>query len=88
VTATSSAAALATEVAGRVLLPGEDGYAAESAIYNLNLALEPALIVGVTSDADVQAAVRFAAERGLPIAVKNTGHQVARDAHGALLIST
>jgi FAD/FMN-containing dehydrogenase len=79
---------LAAQVAGPVLLPGDDGYAAECVGYNLALALEPALIVGVTSDADVQAAVRFAAERSVPVAVNNTGHQVVRAAQGAVLIST
>jgi FAD binding domain/Berberine and berberine like len=79
---------LAAQVAGPVFLPGDDGYAAECVGYNLALVLEPALIVGVTSDADVQAAVRFAAERSLPVAVNNTGHQVVRAAQGAVLIST
>jgi FAD/FMN-containing dehydrogenase len=69
-------------------LPGDDGYAAECVVYNLNLVLEPALIVGVTSEADVQAAVRFAAQHGLPVAVNHTGHHVARAAHGAVLLST
>src|SRR5262249_14922465 len=75
---------LGANVAGPVILPGDDGYAAERTVYNLNLPLEPALIVGVTSDADVQAAVRFAAGRGLPVAVNNTGHQVVRAARGAV----
>jgi hypothetical protein len=82
------AAGLAAQVGGPVLLPGEDGYADECALYNLNLVLEPALVVGVTSVADVQAAVGFAAQRGLPVAVKTTGHQTARPGHGAVLIST
>jgi hypothetical protein len=79
---------LAAQVAGPVFLPDDEGYAAECVVYNLNLALEPALAVGVTSDADVQAAVRFAAQRDLPIAVNHTGHHIARPAHGGLLIST
>jgi hypothetical protein len=82
------AAGLAAQVGGPVLLPGEDGYADECAIYNLNFVLEPALVVGVTSVADVQAAVGFAARRGLPVAVKTTGHQTSRPGHGAVLIST
>lgn len=82
------AAELAAQVAGPVFLPDDDGYAAECIVNNLNLVLEPALIVGVASEADVQAAVRFAAQRGLPVAVNNTGHNVARAAHGAVLIST
>jgi hypothetical protein len=80
--------ALAAEVAGPVLLPGDDGYAAECATFNLGHALEPAVAVGATSAADVQAAVRFAAARGMPVAVKATGHQTACPAHGALVICT
>jgi len=82
------AAELAAQVAGPVFLPGDDGYAAECVVYNLSLVLEPALVVGVTSEADVQAAVRFAAQRDLSVAVNNTGHHIARAAHGAMLIST
>jgi FAD/FMN-containing dehydrogenase len=80
--------ALAAEVAGPVLLPGDDGYAAECATFNLGHSLEPAVAVGATSVADVQAAVRFAAARGMPVAVKAAGHQTACPAHGALLICT
>jgi FAD/FMN-containing dehydrogenase len=82
------AAKLAAQVAGPVLLPGDDGYADECGIYNLARVLEPALIAGVTSEADVQAAVRFAAWRGLSVAVNNTGHGVDRAGHGAVLVST
>lgn len=82
------ATTLAAQVAGPVLLPDDDGYAAECAVYNLNNPLEPALIVGATSAADVQAAIRFAAQRDLPVSVSNTGHQVVRAAHGAVLVST
>ncbi|NMO51487.1 FAD-binding oxidoreductase [Actinoplanes sp. TBRC 11911] len=75
-------------VAGPVLLPGDDGYADEVASFNLNNPMEPAVVVGATSAADVQAAVRFAVRHGLPVAVRATGHQVAQDARGAVLINT
>src|SRR5678816_3584968 len=78
---------LAAQVAGPVFLPDDDGYAGECTVYNLNLPLEPALIVGVTSAADVQAAIRFAAQRDLTVAVNNTGHQVVRAAQGAVSVS-
>jgi hypothetical protein len=74
-------------VAGPVLLPGDEGYAAEAASNNLNNPLVPAVAVGITSVADVQAAVRFAARHHLPVAVRATGHQTARDADGAVLIN-
>jgi FAD/FMN-containing dehydrogenase len=84
----AEAAELAAEVAGPVFLPGDAGFAAECARYQLTRVLEPALVAGVASPAEVQAAVRFAARRGLPVAVHHTGHQVVRAAHGAVLIST
>jgi FAD/FMN-containing dehydrogenase len=82
------AAQLADCIAGPVLLPGDDGYVTECAVYNLNRPLEPALVIGAARPADVQPAVRFAAQRGLPVAVKTTGHQVALPAHEAVLITT
>ena len=43
-------AELAATVSGPVLLPDDDGYAAECAIYNLNLVLEPAVVVGASGE--------------------------------------
>jgi hypothetical protein len=75
-------------VTGPVLLPEDEGYAAEVATYNLNNPLEPDVAVGATDAADVQAAIRFAVRHDMPVAVRATGHQVASDAHGAVLINT
>jgi FAD/FMN-containing dehydrogenase len=75
-------------VAGPVLLPGDVRYAAEVAVFNLNNPLEPAVAVGAAGVADVQATVRFAAERQLPVAVRATGHQVVQDVHECLMINT
>jgi hypothetical protein len=80
-------AELAAAVSGPVLLPDDDGFGAECQIYNLNLVLEPALVVGAASAADIQEAVRFASRHGLSVAIKNTGHNVAKAARDALLIS-
>lgn len=81
-------ARLADGVAGSVLSPGEDGYAEECATYNLNLSLRPAVVVGATAATDVAAAVTFAAQRGLGVTVKTTGHQIPLPADGAMLITT
>ncbi|MFI7604286.1 FAD-binding oxidoreductase [Micromonospora sp. NPDC049366] len=78
---------LATETVGPVLLPGDEGYDAECASYNLAVPQRPALVVGAAKVADVQAAVRFAAEQGLPVAVLTTGHSAFPSA-GAVLINT
>ncbi|MFF4796236.1 FAD-binding oxidoreductase [Streptomyces sp. NPDC001276] len=81
-------AALRQAVAGPVLEPGTEGYEEECATYNLMSPLRPAIVVGATSEADVQEAVRFAACHGLPVAVKSTAHQVVSTAEGGLLITT
>jgi UDP-N-acetylenolpyruvoylglucosamine reductase len=78
---------LMERVSGPVLLPDDAGYQTECATFNLMTKLRPAIAVGATSVTDVQAAVRFAAERDLPVAVLATGHQMVRSAEGALLIN-
>ncbi|MFK4243128.1 FAD-binding oxidoreductase [Micromonospora chokoriensis] len=82
-----AAAQLATQTVGPVLLPGDERYDVECASYNLAIPQQPALVVGATHAADVQAAVRFAADRNLPVAVLATGHSALPSA-GALLITT
>lgn len=84
----AEAAELASLVSGPVLLPGDEGYDAECQIYNLNVPLEPALVVGAANAADVRAAIRFAARQGRPVTVKTTGHQQVHPARGGVLIST
>ncbi|MEV6373511.1 FAD-binding oxidoreductase [Micromonospora musae] len=75
-------------VIGPVLLPGDDGFAEEVASFNLMNVMEPAVAVGVTSAADVQAVVRYAARNQLAVAVRSSGHQVVKDARDAILINT
>ncbi|MEU4679125.1 FAD-binding oxidoreductase [Micromonospora sp. NPDC023737] len=79
---------LRNTVNGPVLLPGDDGFAEEVAGFNPNNVMKPAVAVGVTSAADVQAVVRYAARHRLPVAVRATGHQVVKDARDAILINT
>ena len=66
----------------------EDGMAAEVACWNTAVEHRPAVVVGATCAADVVAAVRWAAEHRLPVAVQATGHGPARAATGCLLVST
>jgi hypothetical protein len=80
-------AGLSALVAGPVLLPGDTGYPPECAACNQATPMRPAVAVGATRATDVQAAVRFAAERDLPVAVLATGHQVTQSAEGAVLIN-
>ncbi|MGY5014859.1 FAD-binding oxidoreductase [Streptomyces sp. 900105755] len=84
----TEAAELARHIDGPVFLPDDEGYAKECAAYNRNRVMEPALAVGATCEGDVRSAIRFAAERRVPVAVMSTGHQVVLPACGALLITT
>lgn len=82
------AAPLVAAVVGSVLLPGDEGFDDERAVFNLNHELVPAVIVVPESAADVQAAVAFAAGQHRPVLVKTTGHQMVGPAHGAVVIAT
>jgi FAD/FMN-containing dehydrogenase len=78
---------LEMRVAGPVLLPDHADYPAECATFNLMTPVRPAVAIGAASVADIHAAVQFAANHDLPIAVLTTGHQVVRSAEGAVLIN-
>ena len=82
------AADLAGRVAGPVLRPGDEGYAAELAGFDLSVVQRPAIVVGATGGADVIAGVRHAREAGLAVAVQATGHGITVPADDALLITT
>jgi hypothetical protein len=82
-----SPAGLAQQVAGPVLVAGDEGYAEETFAWNLATPQAPAVVVGATSAEDVQAAVRFAARHELPVAVLATGHGMVAPSDGALLIN-
>lgn len=60
-------------VAAPVALPGEAGYE-RCTPWNVAAAVRPAAVVLATSTPDVAATVRFAAARGLRVAVQATGH--------------
>ncbi|MGA5565954.1 FAD-binding oxidoreductase [Streptomyces platensis] len=81
-------AQLTAQVRGPVLLPGDDGYDAERAGFQLARRHRPAVIVGARCAEDVVAAVRFARDQGLPVAVQATGHGLSAATDGGLLIST
>ncbi|MEJ2885594.1 FAD-binding oxidoreductase [Actinomycetospora aeridis] len=80
---------LGQRVAGPVLHPGDDGYEAELAGFDLSVRHHPAVVVGATSAADVLAAVRDAVRAGLAVGVQATGHGITVAAgDGTLLITT
>lgn len=76
-------------VSGPVLGPDDQGFEAETVTFNTTVNARPALVVGALDRLDVAASVRFAAERGLPVAVTSTGHgAVPGGMDDALVINT
>ncbi len=68
------------QLAGDVVAPGHPAYDDARRVHNGMIDRRPALIARCRGTADVQAAVRFARERGLEIAVRGGGHNVAGNA--------
>jgi FAD/FMN-containing dehydrogenase len=71
------AAALAERLAGDVIAPHHDEYDTARRIWNGMIDKRPAAIARCVDADDVAAAVRFAAEHALPLAVRGGGHNVA-----------
>lgn len=65
---------LAAKLHGQLLLAGDDGYDDARRILNPSFDKHPALIAQPTGVADIQAAVRFARDHNLLVAVKCGGH--------------
>jgi hypothetical protein len=59
---------------GKVVLPGDGRFDMARQAWNLAVDQRPAAVVFPESAADVAAAVRYAAERGLRVAAQGTGH--------------
>jgi FAD/FMN-containing dehydrogenase len=68
---------LAAGFRGRVLTPGQDGYEEARKVWNGLIDRRPALIAQCAGPADVVAAVRFARETSLPVAVRGGGHSAS-----------
>lgn len=85
-------AALEQVTEGPVLLVGSAGFGAgladEIDRAGSGVVHDPDLVVGATSAADVQAAVRFALDFDVPLAVLAPGQEASRSAKGGVLITT
>lgn len=79
-------AELTTRLPGKVFFPTDAQYDELRAGYNAAVQQHPQVIVRAESAQDVAAAVSFARQQGLPVAVQNTAHGVKREANDALLI--
>lgn len=73
---------------GPVWVPGDVGYAAATAAWNLNARHHPALVVEAHDSADIGAAVECAREADLGVGVLATGHGTGRPCDGGVLINT
>ena len=68
---------LKASLRGALLRHGDDGYDEARKVWNGNIARWPALIARCTGVADVLAAVNFARDNGLLVAVRGGGHSAA-----------
>ncbi|MFW6192121.1 MAG: FAD-binding oxidoreductase [Gemmatimonadota bacterium] len=73
-TSAGSIDGLREQVRGPVFTPGDEGYDEAREVYNAMHDRRPAVVVGAENDADVMAAVGFARENGLELAVRGAGH--------------
>jgi len=76
-TITESVDTLAQRVRDAVLRPGDDAFEASRHIWNGMIDRRPALIVRCAGAADVVAAVNFARDHNLQLAVRGGGHSAA-----------
>ena len=68
---------LGEQLPGRVFRPGEDGYAAATAIFAKPVGRMPRAVVHCRATEDVQLAIRAARDCGLPLSVRGGGHHWA-----------
>jgi FAD/FMN-containing dehydrogenase len=59
---------------GSVIVPGEPGYDEARTLWNADVERHPSVVVMCASASDVAAALRFAHESGLEVAVRGGGH--------------
>jgi FAD/FMN-containing dehydrogenase len=82
------AEAFAAQISGSALTLGDDAYDEARKVWNGTVDRRPALIARCLTDADVQAAVRFAAAHRMLLSVRGGGHHIAGNAvaEGGLML--
>ncbi|MDD0859564.1 FAD-binding protein [Arthrobacter alpinus] len=80
--------ALRRNLAGALHEPGVPAYDELATPWNLAVQASPAAVVEAANPGDVAEVVKFAAANGLLVAVQATGHGIASEMDGALLIHT
>ncbi|WP_455372483.1 FAD-binding oxidoreductase [Limibacillus halophilus] len=80
--------ALQASLRGSVALPGDPGYDEARTLWNAMVDRRPGLVVRCAGASDVRQAVLLARDRGLQVAVRSGGHNIAGKAvcEGGLLI--
>jgi FAD/FMN-containing dehydrogenase len=68
---------LAVRLRGELILPGDPDYEAARGIWNGTYDHHPAMIVRCADMEDVQIAVKYAYEQGMPLSVRSGGHSLA-----------
>ena len=68
---------LRAQMSGEVLVPGDDGYDEARRVWNGDIDRRPAVIARCSSAADVSAAIRYAVENGLELAVRGGAHSMS-----------
>jgi FAD binding domain len=79
---------LAARLSGKLLLPGDREFATEIAGYNTAVVHTPHAVMVAVHAADISAAIRFANQHGLRVAVHATGHGTFVPRTDGFLIST
>ena len=77
---------LASRLRGQTLLPGDEGYASACQDWAGRMPLRPGLVVRCAATEDVAAAVNFARDHDLPLAVRAGGHGL-RSTEGGILVN-
>lgn len=75
-------------LSGSLHEPGDPRYTELAAPWNTAVTTNPAAVVAAANARDVVEAVNFAAANAMPVTVQATGHGIATDMAGALLVHT